>query len=58
MPKVAPDLAATPALTGNQYMDLLLERQRAWIAEHDERNFPPLLHWFVRDGDEKLVDID
>jgi len=42
-------------MTPDQYMGLLLERQQAHLAEHG--GFPPLLEWFVRDGDERLVDL-
>lgn len=49
---------AAPAaqLTGDEYMDLLIERQQAYYAEHGQPRpgFPALLEWFIRDGDEDL----
>ncbi|MFD8496315.1 hypothetical protein [Amycolatopsis sp. NPDC059657] len=46
----------TEPVTGEQYMDILLARQAAWIARYDgNRSFPPLLEWFIRDGDEAFV---
>ena len=44
-------------LTGEQYIAVLLQRQGEWIAEHPGHRWPPLLEWFVRDGDEHLVDL-
>ena len=44
-------------LTGEQYIAVLLQRQGEWIAEHPGYRWPPLLEWFVRDGDEHLVDL-
>lgn len=43
-------------LTPDQYMDLLLERQAADTGPR-VLGFPPLLDWFIRDGDEDLVDM-
>lgn len=46
-------------LTPEQYMDLLLERQAEYDAQHPRvLGFPPLLDWFIRDGDEHIVDMD
>lgn len=46
-------------LTPEQYMNVLLERQAEYAAEHPPvLGFPPLLDWFIRDGDEHLVDMD
>jgi hypothetical protein len=44
-------------LTAEQYMTLLAQRQAEWLAAHPDSDwrFPPLLDWFVRDGDETLV---
>lgn len=42
------------------YMDLLVERQNAHMAEHPP-TLPwlvPLLEWFIQPGDEDLVDMD
>jgi hypothetical protein len=49
----------TPAkLTGDQYMDLLLERQTHWRASHPhDPRYPPLLEWFIQAGDEDLVEL-
>jgi len=44
-------------LTGEQYIALLLQRQADYVAAHPGRRYPPLLEWFVRDGDEQLVDL-
>lgn len=46
-------------LTGEQYIALLLERQSAWIEKHGTVQIagveaPPLLEWFVREGDEEI----
>ena len=54
-------MSTAPAgrLSPEQYMDLLLERQAAYDAQHPRvLGFPPLLEWFIRDGDEDLVDMD
>lgn len=50
----------TTLLTPDQYMDLLLERQAEYVAQNGPAilGFPPLLDWFIRDGDEALVDMD
>ena len=44
-------------ITGEQYIAVLLQRQTDWGAAHPERRDPPLLEWFVRDGDVHLVDL-
>jgi len=44
-------------LTGEQYIAVLLERQADWVTAHPGWRYPPLLEWFVRDGDEDLVDL-
>lgn len=75
--------ADAPKLTGDEYMQVLLDRQAEWIAaqparqaadaqiERIKREYPdanpclkpgweapvPLLEWFVRPGDEDLVDL-
>ena len=43
-------------MTGDEYMDLLLERRDAYYAEHGQPRpgFPALPEWFIRDGDEEL----
>lgn len=51
---------APPAeqITGDQYVTLLLARQAAWVARNGARlRFPPLLEWFIRDGDERWVQL-
>ena len=49
----------TALLTPEQYMDMLLARQAEYAAEHaNVLGFPPLLDWFIRDGDERLVGMD
>jgi hypothetical protein len=49
----------TTLLTLDEYMALLVTRQEAWLAEHPaaDRRFPPLYEWFIRDGDEALVQL-
>lgn len=45
------------ALTGEEYMQLLLDRKAAWVAEHPVKASwaaTPLLESFVLPGDEKL----
>ena len=46
-------------LTGEQYIELLLARQAEWLAApgRPDYRYPPLLEWFVRAGDENLVDL-
>jgi hypothetical protein len=50
-------------LTGNEYMELLVQRQREWFEAHQAENrpwtlkAPPLLEWFILPGDEDLVDM-
>lgn len=44
-------------MTGDEYMDELLARQAAWMGAHPHVKGMPLLEWFVRDGDENLVDL-
>ncbi|MEQ7847761.1 hypothetical protein [Nocardioides kribbensis] len=45
-------------MTGDEYMDLLLERQAEWERKHagDPRRpwARPLLEWFIREGDDLL----
>lgn len=46
-------------LTGDEYMALLQQRADEWMAANSATmrpKYPPLLTWFVRDGDEDLVD--
>ena len=47
-------------MTPDEYMDVLLARQAAHIADHPPRRpgFPPLLEWFIRPGDEDLVNMN
>lgn len=50
-------MSAAAKLTGEQYIEVLLGRQAAWIAERGHRyKYPPLLEWFIRDDDADLVD--
>lgn len=46
-------------MTGDEYMTLLERRQSHWLAAHPDSDmrFPPLLEWFVRDGDETFVQL-
>lgn len=50
------EASASPVLTGDEYMALLVERREAYYAEHGQPRlgFPALLEWFIRDGDEEL----
>lgn len=48
-----------PKMTPQAYMDLLTTRKDEYLADHPARpGFPPLLEWFIRPGDEDLVDLD
>lgn len=50
-------------LTGDEYVQLLLHRQSEWLAANPPNtrgrltSLPPLLEWFIRDGDEDLVEL-
>lgn len=50
-------------LSGDEYMQLLLKRQSQWLASNPPAtrgrltSLPPLLEWFIRDGDEDLVEL-
>ncbi|MGY1946647.1 hypothetical protein [Nocardia asiatica] len=43
----------------DEYMGVLQQRADEWLAEQTKPNlrFPPLLEWFIRDGDEDLVQL-
>lgn len=45
-------------LSGDEYMALLQQRADQWLASRSgvRPKFPPLLTWFIQDGDEDLVD--
>ncbi|WP_068059245.1 hypothetical protein [Nocardia xishanensis] len=45
-------------MSGDEYMELLKQRSDEWMASHStvRPKFPPLLTWFIQDGDEDLVD--
>lgn len=46
-------------LSGDEYMALLQQRADEWLASRStvvRPKFPPLLTWFVREGDEDLID--
>lgn len=49
----------TTPMTGDQYMEVLAERQRTWERKHttpDMRpRYPALLAWFILPGEELLV---
>lgn len=46
-------------LSPAQYMDLLKQRADEWQAERPRiTGFPPLYEWFIRPGDEDLIDMD
>ncbi len=50
---------ANGRLSGDEYMDLLQQRMDEWLAANSATmnpKYPPLFQWFVRDGDEDLVD--
>ncbi|MBE5502380.1 Uncharacterised protein [Mycobacteroides abscessus subsp. massiliense] len=49
----------TEKLTGDQYMELLVDRLKKWQADHPQSDpkYPPLLEWFIREGDEDLVEL-
>lgn len=56
IPRVTPEQA--DLLSPNAYMDLLLERQREYEQEHPPAGWVRTLPtWFIRDGDEHLVDM-
>lgn len=48
-------------MTGDEYMAVLLERSDVYMASFDGKpfrpKFPPLLEWFIRPGDEALVEL-
>lgn len=46
-------------LTLDEYMQVLVARQEEWLAAHPghDPRFPPLYEWFIRDGDEALVQL-
>jgi hypothetical protein len=46
-------------MTGDEYMGVLQQRANEWVAAQTKPNlrFPPLLAWFIRDGDEDLVEL-
>lgn len=49
----------TRLLTGDEYIALLLERQAEYMTKtgmDPDTVYKPLLEWFVREGDEELVD--
>ena len=51
-------MSAPAKITGEQYIQALLERQAAWIAARGGRfKYPPLLEWFIREEDTELVDL-
>ncbi len=53
----------TEKLTPDAYMELLVQRQNDWLKDNPPRSrgrltsLPPLLEWFVRPGDEHLVEL-
>ena len=52
-------MSAPAKITGEQYSQVLLQRQASWTAEHGHRyRYPPLLEWFIRAEDSALVDLD
>jgi hypothetical protein len=56
---VAKPAPLTSPVNGDEYIAILLQRQAAWIARNHPRGtrFPPLLEWFIQDGDEKWVQL-
>lgn len=57
-PPVAEPAPLTEPVTGEQYMEILLQRQAAWITRNGgNRMLRPLLEWFIRDGDEEFVQL-
>ncbi|WP_159840149.1 hypothetical protein [Nocardia sp. CY41] len=49
----------THRVTLDEYMVVLQQRADEWLAGQKSPNlrFPPLLEWFVLDGDEAMVDL-
>lgn len=46
----------TGPIHAEAYMDVLMQRQTAWLAEHGgPLRYPPLLEWFIQPGDEQYV---
>lgn len=47
----------TEPISGEDYITLLLARQAAWIARNHPNGTtrPPLLEWFIQDGDDAFV---
>lgn len=56
-PEVAEPAPLDHAITGEEYIAVLLARQAAWISRNRSygADRPPLLEWFIRDGDEDFV---
>lgn len=46
-------------MNGDDYMELLLERREQYYAQHGQPTpgFPALPEWFIRPGDENLVEL-
>lgn len=49
----------TEPTTGDQYIEVLLRRQQAWLGSLGQvrPKYPPLLEWFIQDGDEQWVQL-
>lgn len=48
-------------MTLDEYMEVLKQRSDEWLAAQPDPGprlrFPPLLEWFVRDGDDAMVEL-
>lgn len=50
-----PVAALAAPIDAEDYIEVLLTRQAAWVAAHSLRCLSPLLEWFVEPGDEQWV---
>ncbi|WP_029923914.1 hypothetical protein [Nocardia otitidiscaviarum] len=52
-------MSGTERMTLDEYMLVLKQRADEWTAAQTKPNlrFPPLLEWFIRDGDEDMVEL-
>jgi hypothetical protein len=57
-PEVDESAPLTEPVTGEQYMEILLQRQATWMTRNGGMHkLPPLLEWFIREGDEDFVQL-
>ena len=61
-PAVAAPAPLAEPISGDNYMQVLVQRQQAWIAANAPTRTPswasaPLLEWFIEPGDEQFVQL-